>query len=143
VDPDDAYGRRLGPEFYEARLGPLPESSLYDRLGAEKGIGTLATALLRDLDRSGVAKKITALGPALAEKERPRIAAALTSFFTHLTGGPGEYEGPTAAELSRELELDADRWKLLRDSLAKTMRELGFPPEEQADLVRMLDAARK
>ncbi len=106
--------------------------SLYERLGATKGI----TAIAKDL--VALHLKNPRISPRFAASDPAELANAAATFFIAGTGGPSVYRGQDMLSAHRGMNIDDAEFIAVLDDALKALAKNGIGPREQQEVLSVL-----
>jgi hemoglobin len=117
--------------------------SLYDRLG---GVYSIATVVDDFIDRIMVDPRLNA-NPRVEEAHH-RVAPAgfkylVTEMVCWAAGGPQRYSGRSMLATHDGLMISPGEWAAFMDDFTQTLDKFQVPPEEQAELVAIVESTRQ
>lgn len=134
----------LNPSTLSSRLRALeirkPEpTSLYVRLGAHRGIATLARELfgrvVTDPQLSRFWEHRSNIG-VLREEQ------LLVAYLSAASGGPGQYIGRDLRSAHRDLAITADDWSIFQTHLGATLKVLRISDREREQIQAFIDSLK-
>jgi len=105
------------------------EKSLYERLGATKGI----TALADDLVENHLANK--AIATRFAKTDIPMLKNAAATFFISATGGPDVYKGKDLLAAHKAMNIAAAEFMAVLDDALSAMQKNKIGQREQEEVL--------
>src|SRR5438874_8160308 len=129
--------KSLSPPVRRVKGGAGPETSLYERIGAEK-VERLVAAFYARVDRDPVIRRFYG-------KTLTCAIHALTDFMTTWLGGPPVYDLPAARlrRRHRPFAIDAAARDAWLANMKAAVREVGIPAVEAALLMAHLEFGAK
>lgn len=121
---------------------PVPEKTLYERLGGVYAIAAVVDALI---DRVMTNARLNA-NP-LVDEAHHRVSAAgfkylVTEQVCAASGGPQRYSGRSMHDSHAHLSITPAEWDAFIDDVRQTLAQFAVPLNEQRQLLAIVDSTR-
>jgi hemoglobin len=109
----------------------MSEQTLYERLGGEAAIRTIAGDIF-DNHKSNDAVKAR-----YVESDRERVVQLVTEFICAGTGGPQEYTGRNMLDTHRGMNINEQEYLAVIDDIMAALEKNGVGETEKSELLRI------
>ncbi len=117
--------------------------SLYDRLGGVYSIATVVDDFIERLLVDQTLNANPAINQARARVPKAGLKFHVTALVCEVTGGPCKYSGRTMKEAHDRLNITEVQWQAMVTDFRKTLDKFKVPPQDQAELVTIVESTKK
>ncbi|HSC26426.1 MAG TPA: group 1 truncated hemoglobin [Vicinamibacterales bacterium] len=117
--------------------------SLYDRLGGVYSIATVVDDFIERLLVNQTLNANPAINEARARVPKAGLKFHVTALVCEVTGGPCKYSGRTMKDAHERLNITEAQWQAMVSDFRKTLDKFKVPPQDQAELVTIVESTKK
>lgn len=114
----------------------MTEKSLYERLGGEEKIRTIATSIFDNHVNNDAVKA------RYADSDRDEVIRLVTEFVCAGTGGPQSYTGKDMLEAHRGMNISEQEYMAVLDDILAALEANGVGQREQEELLMIAYSLR-
>ncbi|MGH8568133.1 MAG: group I truncated hemoglobin [Gammaproteobacteria bacterium] len=108
---------------------PAASQKLFERLGGEDGIGAVVDALLVNIGAD------SRLNTYFNNLDQVRFKANMVAFLCEKTGGPCSYTGGEMKSVHKSMQVTAEAFDAMMETIGKTLDEKGVAEAEKKELM--------
>lgn len=114
----------------------MPDASLYERLGGEKKIHKLATAIYDNHSKNG------AVSARFAKSDRQKVIGLVAQFICAGTGGPQTYAGKDMINAHKGMNISEQEYFAVLEDIVEALKANGIGQREQEELLMIAYSLR-